>query len=77
MTDPLESRHRFSVLSKSSRAAGTGTRGVRRGAYLLPSALTMGNLFCGYACIVHAMRGEFRSSAWPSCSTCSTAASRA
>src|SRR5215207_1949667 len=58
MTDPLESRRRFSVLARS-RTAGTGPRGVRRGVYLLPSALTMGNMFCGYACIVHAMRNEF------------------
>jgi CDP-diacylglycerol--serine O-phosphatidyltransferase len=34
-------------------------RRFRRGVYLLPSMFTMGNLFCGYACIVHAMRGEF------------------
>ncbi|MBM3776851.1 MAG: CDP-diacylglycerol--serine O-phosphatidyltransferase [Acidimicrobiia bacterium] len=32
---------------------------VRRGVYLLPSLLTMGNLLCGYACIVLAMRGDF------------------
>ncbi len=31
----------------------------RRGAYLLPSLFTLGNMFCGYACIVYAMRGEF------------------
>src|SRR5262245_46560951 len=31
----------------------------RRGVYLLPSLLTMGNMFCGYASIVYAMRGEF------------------
>jgi CDP-diacylglycerol--serine O-phosphatidyltransferase len=60
MTDPLESRRRFSVLSKSRRRTDTGARGVRRGAYLVPSALTMGNMFCGYACIVHAMRSEFQ-----------------
>src|SRR3990170_3958297 len=34
-------------------------RRLRRGVYLLPSIFTMGNLFCGYACIVYAMRGEF------------------
>jgi hypothetical protein len=27
--------------------------------YLLPSMFTMANMFCGYACIVYAMRGEF------------------
>lgn len=34
-------------------------RRFRRGAYLLPSLLTMGNMFCGYACVVFAMRGAF------------------
>src|SRR5690606_35045577 len=33
-------------------------RHYRRGIYLLPSIITVGNLFCGYACIVFAMRGE-------------------
>ena len=36
---------------------------LRRGAYLLPSAFTMANLFCGYACIVHAMHREFKTAA--------------
>lgn len=36
----------------------TGRR-FRRGVYLLPSIFTVGNMFCGYACIVHAMRGEY------------------
>lgn len=31
----------------------------RRGVYLLPSLFTMANMFCGYACILHAVRGEF------------------
>ncbi|MFI5177030.1 MAG: CDP-diacylglycerol--serine O-phosphatidyltransferase [Vicinamibacterales bacterium] len=30
----------------------------RRGVYLLPSLFTIGNMFCGYACIVYAMRGD-------------------
>lgn len=38
-------------------------RRFRRGVYLLPSLLTLGNMFCGYACIVHAMRGEFETAA--------------
>ena len=38
-------------------------RRVRRGAYLLPSMFTIGNMFCGYACIVYAMRGEFATAA--------------
>ncbi|HJZ71384.1 MAG TPA: CDP-diacylglycerol--serine O-phosphatidyltransferase [Vicinamibacterales bacterium] len=32
---------------------------LRRGVYLLPSLLTVGNMFCGYACVVYAMRGEY------------------
>src|SRR5258707_9500229 len=32
---------------------------LRRGVSLLPSLFTMGNMFCGYACIVYAMRSEF------------------
>ena len=35
----------------------------RRGMYLLPSMFTIGNMFCGYACIVFAMRGEFHTAA--------------
>jgi CDP-diacylglycerol--serine O-phosphatidyltransferase len=38
-------------------------RRFRRGVYLLPSMFTMGNMFCGYACIVHAMRGELSTAA--------------
>jgi CDP-diacylglycerol---serine O-phosphatidyltransferase len=45
------------------RAADQPRRRFRRGVYLLPSLLTMGNMFCGYACVVYAMRGEFESAA--------------
>jgi CDP-diacylglycerol--serine O-phosphatidyltransferase len=38
-------------------------RPLRRGVYLLPSLFTMGNLFCGYACVVYAMRGEYETAA--------------
>ena len=34
-------------------------RGLRHGVSLLPSLFTIANLFCGWACVVHAMRGEF------------------
>jgi CDP-diacylglycerol--serine O-phosphatidyltransferase len=40
------------------RPGGAGRR-YRRGVFLLPSLFTVGNLFCGYACIVYAMRNEF------------------
>jgi len=39
------------------------TRRFRRGVYLLPSMFTMANMFCGYACIVYSMRGEFATAA--------------
>ena len=37
---------------------GHDRRGIRRGVALLPSLFTLANLFCGWACVVHAMRGE-------------------
>ena len=49
--------------SSMSRRPEARTRRVRRGAYLLPSAFTMANLFCGYACIVHSMHREFHTAA--------------
>jgi len=36
---------------------------LRRGVSLLPSLFTMGNMFCGYACIVYSLRGDFESAA--------------
>src|SRR4051812_38279050 len=38
-------------------------RRFRRGVYLLPSLLTLGNMFCGYACVVYSMRGEYETAA--------------
>jgi CDP-diacylglycerol--serine O-phosphatidyltransferase len=42
---------------------GHDRRGIRRGVSLLPSLFTLANLFCGWACVVHAMRGEFAAAA--------------
>src|SRR5436190_5528481 len=39
------------------------TREFRRGIYLLPSIFTVGNMFCGYACVVHAMMGQLETAA--------------
>jgi CDP-diacylglycerol--serine O-phosphatidyltransferase len=39
------------------------TRRFRRSVYLLPSLFTVGNLFCGYACIVYAMRDDYATAA--------------
>jgi CDP-diacylglycerol---serine O-phosphatidyltransferase len=35
----------------------------KRGVYLLPSLLTVANLFCGYACVVYATRADFDTAA--------------
>jgi CDP-diacylglycerol---serine O-phosphatidyltransferase len=45
------------------RAADRPPRRFRRGVYILPTLFTLGNMFCGYACIVYAMRGEFETAA--------------
>ena len=45
------------------RAAGPPPPRVRRGVALLPSLFTMGNMFCGYACIVYSLRGDFETAA--------------
>jgi len=51
-------RRRLNMLD-ALHSRGTGDRGpLRRGVYLLPSFFTLGNLFCGYACIMYAMRGD-------------------
>lgn len=39
------------------------TRRPRRGVSVLPSLFTLGNMFCGYACVVYAMRGEYATAA--------------
>ena len=38
-------------------------RRFQRGVYLLPSMFTVANMFCGWACIVYAMRGEYATAA--------------
>src|SRR3989442_7670026 len=45
------------------RATDRPRRRFRRGVYLLPSLFTLGNLFCGYACVVYSMRGEYGTAA--------------
>jgi CDP-diacylglycerol--serine O-phosphatidyltransferase len=46
-----------------SRLTREDRRHFRRGIYLLPSIFTVGNMFCGYACIMFSMRGELVSAA--------------
>ena len=38
-------------------------RRLRRGVSLLPGLLTIGNMFCGYTCVVYTMRGEYHMAA--------------
>jgi len=38
--------------------APAGPKRKRRGMFLLPSLITVGNMFCGYACVMYAMRGD-------------------
>src|SRR5687767_7164133 len=52
-------RTRIRMLTPLRRRSDGDRRHLRRGVYLLPSMFTMGSMFCGYACIVYSMRGEF------------------
>ena len=45
------------------RTSDPPRRRLRRGVYLLPSLFTMAHMFCGYACIIYAMRGEYETAA--------------
>ena len=56
-------RSRIRMLTPLRRRTDGDRRRLRRGVYLLPSMFTMGNMFCGYACIVYSMRGEFATAA--------------
>jgi CDP-diacylglycerol--serine O-phosphatidyltransferase len=56
----LDHRSRLTFLR---RATDRRRRRFRRGVYLLPSLFTMGTMFCGYICIVYAMRGDYESAA--------------
>lgn len=54
---PADGLRRLDMLGSLRRDRG-GERRLRRGVYLLPSLFTLGNMFCGYACILYAMRNE-------------------
>jgi CDP-diacylglycerol--serine O-phosphatidyltransferase len=51
---------RLHFLRRSARARRPR---VRRGVSLLPSLFTIGNMFCGYACVVYAMDGKLETAA--------------
>jgi CDP-diacylglycerol--serine O-phosphatidyltransferase len=56
-------RSRLRMFKPRRRRGDEDRRRFRRGVYLLPSVFTMANMFCGYACIVYSMRGEFATAA--------------
>jgi CDP-diacylglycerol--serine O-phosphatidyltransferase len=56
-------RPRIRMLRPLRRGSDVTQRRLRRGVYVLPSLFTLANMFCGYACIVYAMRGEFMTAA--------------
>ncbi|MEI6667342.1 MAG: CDP-diacylglycerol--serine O-phosphatidyltransferase [Acidobacteriota bacterium] len=51
--------YRFGVRTRFRRNPAQRRQRLRRGVYLLPSLFTLGNMFCGYLCILYAIRGEF------------------
>ena len=51
------------LLHLPTAARGHDRRGIRRGVSLLPSVFTLANLFCGWACVVFAMKGEIATAA--------------
>ena len=63
MTDEERTPPRIRVFTPPRRSSDKAARRFRRGVYLLPSMLTLANMFSGYACIVYAMRGELEKAA--------------
>lgn len=51
------------MLNPLARRQSDHPRRLRRGVFLLPSLMTVANLFCGYACVVYATRGDFDTAA--------------
>jgi CDP-diacylglycerol---serine O-phosphatidyltransferase len=50
-------------MTPAEGAPAAERRGLRRGVFLLPSLFTLANLFCGWACVVYAMHGQFHTAA--------------
>ncbi len=61
-SDPVKGR-RLTILRPLGRRRGAHRGRFRRGVYLLPSLFTLANMFCGYACVVFAMRGDYETAA--------------
>jgi CDP-diacylglycerol---serine O-phosphatidyltransferase len=60
---PVERFEPAAVVRRKGLGFRRNTREFRRGIYLLPSLFTVANMFCGYACVVHAMRGDLETAA--------------
>jgi CDP-diacylglycerol--serine O-phosphatidyltransferase len=60
--NPHHPRHKPTVRLQSV-PKGPERRGLRRGVSLLPSLFTIANLFCGWACVIYAMRGDLTTAA--------------
>jgi len=60
---PEDNQIRRHTILRPLRPRSARAQRFRRGVYLLPSMFTMANMFCGYACIVHAMHGELATAA--------------
>jgi CDP-diacylglycerol--serine O-phosphatidyltransferase len=58
-----DGERRLKLLGPLGGQAAARTRRLRRGIYLLPSMFTLANMFCGYACVMYAMRGEYETAA--------------
>jgi CDP-diacylglycerol--serine O-phosphatidyltransferase len=50
-------------LPRLERTPDRRQRQLSRGVSLLPSLFTLANMFCGYACVVYSMRGEYETAA--------------
>jgi CDP-diacylglycerol--serine O-phosphatidyltransferase len=56
-------QNEFARLRFLRRQTDRPRRRFRRGVSLLPSLFTVANLFCGYACVVYALRGDYETAA--------------
>jgi CDP-diacylglycerol---serine O-phosphatidyltransferase len=61
--DPSDADRAQGRLRFLGRTPGRPRRRFSRGVYLLPGLFTVANMFCGYACVVYAARGEFETAA--------------
>ncbi len=63
MFSAQEPNRRPVVFNPLRRRSDQHPRRFRRGVYLLPSLFTIGNMFCGYACVAYAMHGDLETAA--------------